>query len=116
MEIFSVIALIIFGVALIPVSYFLITSIIAIIKCNKELKRLDIELEQSLKELSNCFYIGEKNKRKINNDIIIIEDKYIKDKELYIVYKYENDEHGILYKRDVFNFLSEFRKYYEKRK
>lgn len=79
----------------------------------KELKKLDIELELSLKELSNCFNIGEKNKRKINNNIVIIEDKYIKDKELYIVYRYENDETGILYTRNVLSFLSEFETYYE---
>lgn len=113
-EIFgTIITSIIFGMALGLSFYVIVTNIIGIIKCNKELKRLDIERERSLKELSNCFNIGEKNKRKINNDIIIIEDKYIKDKDLYIVYRYENDKTRILHTLDIFNFLSEFESYYE---
>lgn len=113
MEVFSVIILIIFSISLVLTSYFLTMSIITLLKCNKELKRLDIELEHSLKELSNCFNIGEKNKSKINNDIIIIENKYIKGEELFIVYRYENDEPGILYTRNVLSFLSEFEEYHE---
>lgn len=113
-EIFGmIITSIILGIGLAYAFYLIITCTIGIINCNKELKRLDIELERSLKELSNCFNIGEKNKHKINNDIIIIENKYIKDKELFIVYRYENDEPGILYTRNVFSFLSEFETYYE---
>ena len=113
-EIFSmIITSIILGIGLVFAFYFIVIGIIGIIKCNKKLKKLDIELEHSLKELSNCFNIGEKNKRKINNDIVIIEDKYIKEKELYIVYRYENDEHGIFHTRNVLSFLSEFEEYYE---
>ena len=68
-EVFNVITLIIFSIALVLISYFLITSIIKLRKCNKELKKLDIELEQHLKELSNCFDIGEK---KIKAKLVMI--------------------------------------------